>query len=110
MSRHTLQDGVTPDPAITPDRYDQWWPELAPPLKLIGSYYKRGLSWSSFQDGYREHLTTESAAQAVSKLIDLALDSTVTVNCVEDTPERCHRRLLAEYCLILEPNLIVHIE
>ena len=56
MSRHTLADGVTPDPEIRPEMFDQWWPELAPPPRLIGSYYKRGLSWAEFGEEFRKHL------------------------------------------------------
>jgi len=43
MSRHTLNDGVTPNPEITSDKYDEHIPKLAPHPKLIGAYYKREL-------------------------------------------------------------------
>ncbi|MBI5803556.1 hypothetical protein HY448_02625, partial [Candidatus Pacearchaeota archaeon] len=43
MSRHTLNDGITPDERITSEKFNLHVPELAPPLKLIGDYYKRNL-------------------------------------------------------------------
>jgi uncharacterized protein YeaO (DUF488 family) len=54
MSRHTLQDGVTPDPRIV--AFDAWWQDLAPPPKLVGAYYKRGLPWAEFEAAYKDHL------------------------------------------------------
>lgn len=95
MSRHTLADGVTPDPEIKPDSYDEWWPELAPAGGLIGAYYKRGLSWEQFQESYVDGLQD---LPKVQELIQLALGTTVTVLCVEETPYQCHRRLLVEEC------------
>jgi len=38
MSRHTLDDGKTPDERITSDKFNHHWTIFAPPLKLIGSY------------------------------------------------------------------------
>lgn len=40
MSRHTLNDGVTPDPRLTPDLYDEHRPVLAAPARAVGGYYK----------------------------------------------------------------------
>ncbi len=109
MSRHTLSDGVTPDPEIFQELYDEWWPELSPPGLLIGSYYKRGLAWSEFKEQYVDYLRQQNVAAKIADLIDLANNGVVTVLCVEDQPEQCHRRLLAEECLLLEPGLIVNI-
>ena len=105
MSRHTLTDGVTPDPDITEASFDLWWPELAPPPRLIGSYYRYELSWEDFEDGFRRHLETPEAQQFLRWLIALAERTTVTILCVEATPERCHRRLIAEACRKMEPSL-----
>lgn len=107
MSRHTLEDGITPDPDILPEFYDEWWPEIAPPAKLVGSYYKRGMSWSEFEEEYKNHIRQTEVATKVTELIDLAKEEIVTILCVEEHPDQCHRRLLAEECLLLEPSLII---
>lgn len=109
MSRHTLTDGVTPDPEITPNLYDDWWPELAPPPKLIGDHYKRDLPWDEFEQRYIDHIRSPQTAKQMENLISLVLVKSVTLLCVEDTPQRCHRRLLAQECLLLSPGIIVDI-
>lgn len=110
MSRHTLNDGITPNPDIKPESYDEWWPQLAPPQTLLGSYYKRGLSWEDFQTGYIEHIRQAATAAKIAELINLAKNNLVTVLCIETSPEFCHRRLLAEECLLVEPELEINIE
>ncbi|PWU23003.1 hypothetical protein C5B42_04320 [Candidatus Cerribacteria bacterium 'Amazon FNV 2010 28 9'] len=108
MSRHTLNDGKTPDPLITSACFDVWMRELAPPQKLIGAYYKRGLSWTDFEQQYLTFLR-EAAFLHVNALIQRALLQTVTLLCVEDTPTYCHRRLLAEECKRREKELNIFI-
>jgi len=41
MSRHTLNDGKTPDTRITKDKYDEWIKFLAPKSKLVRDYHKK---------------------------------------------------------------------
>ncbi|HLC59062.1 MAG TPA: DUF488 domain-containing protein [archaeon] len=105
MSRHTLNDGVTPDERITSTTYNEWLKELAPPAKLIGDYYKRGLTWPEYETRYRQFLQTPEAASKVNDLASQAIEKDITLLCVEETPEKCHRRLLAEECLVYQPDL-----
>lgn len=109
MSRHTLADGTTPDHEITPDLFDEWWPELAPPATLIGAYYKRNLPWEEFAEAYNTFLRRARTAQQLERLIDLGQSGNVTVLCIEDEPSRCHRRLIAEHCQLIEPTLAISI-
>ena len=109
MSRHTLGDGVTPHPDIGRETYDAHWQILAPPAKLIGDFCKRGLAWEEFAVRFAEHLCGTAVQDAVFRLLALAVDGNVVLLCVEDTPHRCHRRLLAEECLRLKPDLAVRI-
>lgn len=96
MSRHTLNDGITPHPQITDEMYDYHMDSLAPPAKLLGDYYKRGLSWQDFEEGYREFLNRDETIQAIECLSYLALNRTVTLLCIEEDDSFCHRRLLIE--------------
>ncbi len=107
MSRHTLNDGITPDTLITPESFSYWMKELAPPLKLIGSYYKRSLDWTEFEKEYLEFLKNPEQNSKILEIIELALVQRVTLLCVEETPEHCHRRLLAEECKRINPDLIL---
>lgn len=96
MSRHTLSDGQTPDPRIT--SFDIHAPILGPSPKLIGDYYKRGLSWAEFEARYTDEINLEPKKSLVRSLAELALLTDVTLLCVEETCEFCHRRLLADAC------------
>lgn len=109
MSRHTLPDGITPDPRLSAELYDEHWPALGPPATLIGAYYKRDLPWHSFAEQYTEHLRSPEAAARLADLIALAVSETVTVLCVEETPDRCHRRLLVEECLRQAPEIAIEV-
>ncbi|MAF99004.1 MAG: hypothetical protein CMH61_00170 [Nanoarchaeota archaeon] len=108
MSRHTLNDGKTPDPRITPQCFDEWLQELAPPAKLIGDYYKRDLPWEDFERRYTHHLRTQSVSTLVQSLAERATLTDITLLCVEETTERCHRRLLAAECQTYEKSLEIH--
>ncbi len=108
MSRHTLKDGITPDPLITLDSYNCWLPSLAPPSKLVGGLYKRGLSWDAFTAQYLAYLQEPAVQATIGRLSKLALRTNLTLLCVEQNAAHCHRRLLAEECQRLTPQ--IHIE
>ena len=108
MSRHTLNDGITLDERITKDSFDNWKKELAPPLNLIGDYCKRSLPWEKFEIKYLDYLKT--VYLEIRNLAKNALKANITLLCVEETPEKCHRRLLAEICKEIEPKLEVIIK
>jgi len=99
MSRHTLNDGLTPNPDITDDLWGYHFKDLGPSPKLIGDYYKRGLPWEEFEPRYLEEIRKDQKATMVHFIACLAIVRDVTLLCIEETCERCHRRLLAEECL-----------
>lgn len=107
MSRHTLKDGVTPDTTILPSMFDEHRPELAPPARLLGDYYKRNKGWNNFERNFRHHLLLPAVAAAVERLAMEALESNVTILCTEHSPDHCHRRLVAEQCQLIVPELTV---
>lgn len=109
MSRHTENDGVTPDPAITSDKYDHHWRLYAPVPKLIGVYLRGEIGWKQFCTAYEAYLRMGEMPKYVSTLAYWARDRNITLLCKEATPEYCHRRLLAEECKRLVPILQVHI-
>lgn len=105
MSRHTEDDGQTPDSTITPDSYDQWWPILGPPLGLIGAYCRQEIDWDEYTAGFMDHLEEAPVVDVVERLAHMALRRNVTLLCTEETPEQCHRRLVAERCQAIVPEL-----
>lgn len=105
MSRHTLDDGVTPHPLITVASFDEWLWEFAPPATLIGAYLRREKSWEQYAEEYLAHLRQDRNAEMVGTLASCATLGDFTLLCIEKTPEQCHRRLLAEECQRHEPTL-----
>ena len=109
MSRHTLEDGVTIDKEINENTFDEWWKVLSPPDDLVGSYYKRGLGWDKFSQKYLDYLGSIEPITTLSHLANMALTQNVTVMCVEESSEYCHRKLLVEKCKLILPDIIVAI-
>jgi uncharacterized protein YeaO (DUF488 family) len=107
MSRHTLNDGKTPDRRITSDSFDLHYPELAPSPKLIGDYYKRGLLWNEFEILFVEEKLDVAVLKKLEEISATALLENVTLLCIEESADQCHRRLIADICSQLQPALVV---
>jgi uncharacterized protein YeaO (DUF488 family) len=110
MSRHTLNDGISPHPKINNSSYNLWMPSLAPPVKLLGDYYKRGLPWEQFEHRYLEYIRQAKVQIEVQNLAERSLDSVITLLCIEKSPKHCHRRILAYACKKYQPSLVLNIE
>jgi uncharacterized protein YeaO (DUF488 family) len=107
MSRHTLEDGITPDPKISNASFDSWLQILAPRDKLVGNYYKRNLPFDEYERKYVEYLEKQEVRIEVQNLAIKALNQDITLLCIEESPNNCHRRILAEICQIYQPKLKV---
>ena len=110
MSRHTLEDGKTPDKRIVEGvTFDEWQKEFAPPSKLVGAYYRKEVSWEDFERIYLEYLRSDKIRPKVEALAKRCTEETIVLMCIEDTANKCHRRLLAEELKKYQPDLkIVH--
>lgn len=108
MSRHTENDGVTPNKRISSDSFEVHYPELAPAAELLGDYYKRGLPWDQFEVRFREQIRKSASAQIIlGEIAIMSLCENVTLLCIEDEHHHCHRRILAEECKELLPQIVV---
>jgi uncharacterized protein YeaO (DUF488 family) len=106
MSRHTLNDGVTPDARIIPNvSYNEHLVELAPPSRLVGMWYRKMINWEEFTHKYSTYLRRPEVSKSVMKLAEMALRQDVTILCVEPKGEDCHRVILAQNCKQLYPEL-----
>jgi len=110
MSRHTLDDGTTPDPEIALEMYDEWCPKFAPRPRLIGAYKREEISWEKFEWEFMRYLASPKIQPALCSLARAARQFDITILCVEETPEHCHRRLVAEACKKIDPSLEIVIE
>ena len=68
-------------------------PDLAPTKEMLDAYRKEHRDWQTYE---REFLALMDARR-VAKLGIKRIMSNACLLCSEDTPDRCHRRLVAEY-------------
>ena len=85
----------------------EYQPELAPTDEILDGY-RKDKDWAAYEERFRP-LLSERAAEATAREL-LARYSAPCLLCSEDTPEQCHRRLVAEYWAGHIPDLeIVHL-
>ncbi|MFZ2192856.1 MAG: DUF488 family protein [Candidatus Moraniibacteriota bacterium] len=110
MSRHTKEDGVTPDERIIERvTFDEWQKDFAPPEKLVGAYYRKEILWEEFERKYFEFLRSDKIKPKVEDFAKRCIEEVITLMCIEDTADKCHRRLLAEELQRYQPHLkIIH--
>ncbi len=68
-------------------------PDLAPSPELFADYRKHGLKWDAFEQRFFALMAERRIENHISAD---ALDGGCLL-CSEDTPHRCHRRLVLEY-------------
>jgi uncharacterized protein YeaO (DUF488 family) len=106
MSRHTLNDGITPDIRITSELYDTHCPNLAPPASIVGAFYRGELSFEEYEDAYISYLRGgHEIRETVRAIARFALTTNVTFLCIDKRPWKCHRYIFAQECRMYEPNL-----
>lgn len=107
VSRLTYNDGITPNPKLIKiSEKTRWIPELAPQPKTVGAWYRKEIDWAEFRRQYTEYLRSNKGGEALSILLKLLQQyQTVTVLCVEETHEHCHRSLLLEHIHLTHPHI-----
>ena len=68
-------------------------PLLAPEKEMF-QQYRKDADWELYESRYNQLLMRRSAAETIDRNL---LDNGVILLCSERTPEKCHRRLAAEY-------------
>lgn len=89
--------------------YDAWFRSLAPSKDLLLGYKEGRITWREYVRIYRKEVL-EKQKVVLKGLTDMALRSDVTLLCWESSPEKCHRRLIAEECKKYDTELITVIE
>lgn len=79
-------------------------PELAPTEEILEEYRKRGRNWATYERRFLELMEERRIEERVSP----ELIAGGCLLCSEDRPERCHRRLVAEYLQKHWGNVEVH--
>jgi len=68
-------------------------PELAPTGELLDRY-KKDRNWPSYENDFNYLLRTRNPIQAARSILS---KPAVCLLCTEPKPDKCHRRLVAEY-------------
>jgi uncharacterized protein (DUF488 family) len=68
-------------------------PSLAPTPAILDAYKKHGGDWAAYERRFLALLTQRQVAHT----LDPTLFEDACLLCSEPTPERCHRRLVAEH-------------
>lgn len=80
--------------------------DFAPTKELLARYRDKELNWSQYETEYLNLLDTRK----VSQKIDIESLHENCLLCSEHTPEKCHRRLLAEYLKQVRSDIeIIHL-
>ena len=79
--------------------------ELAPTKDLLKSYRSKEITWEEFEKSYKNQIKDSKAILGLNKgdFEDACL------LCSENTPEKCHRRLLAEELAKIWDLEIIHL-
>ena len=75
-------------------------PEFAPTGELLDAY-KQNKDWPRYEEAFNQLLAIR---QPVEEGHTLLKKNGICLLCAEPTPERCHRRLVAEYLIGLMPE------
>jgi len=68
-------------------------PELAPTQEMLDEYKKHGGLWENYEKRFTKLISDRRVEETVSKEI---IDGSCLL-CSEESPQHCHRRLVAEY-------------
>lgn len=84
--------------------WDIWMPRLAPSEQLLTEYHEQKCTWDEFCERFKKEVLNDQS-EYLDILIDICRKRKVTILCWEETSEKCHRRLVAEACVLREPQL-----
>ena len=80
--------------------------DFAPTKELLNDYRKKQISWAEYSASYQQLLENRQ----IKANVDTAALHQSCLLCSEHSPEKCHRRLLAEYLQNINPEIeIIHL-
>jgi uncharacterized protein (DUF488 family) len=81
--------------------------KFAPTKELLDKYRQKKITWDEYTKEYLQLLVTRNVKEEVNTE---ALHQCCLL-CSEHSPEKCHRRLLAEYLQEINPDIqIIHLK
>ncbi|MBW7943955.1 DUF488 domain-containing protein [Patescibacteria group bacterium] len=86
--------------------WDIWMPHLAPSHEVLTARHQNTMTKPEFNAWFEEHVL-KGEREYLDILIEMAKKHTVTILCWEEDPQTCHRKLVAEECRKIDPELEV---
>ncbi len=68
-------------------------PQLAPTKEILDAYKKKEITWSEYEKRFKDLLISRKA----HTLLSSSEIHSACLLCSEPTPDKCHRRLVAEF-------------
>lgn len=82
--------------------------ELAPTKEILDGYKKKVIDWKEYEKLYLDLLENRNIKEVLDRKVDSDFDH-MCLLCSEATPEKCHRRLAAEYIRNKYPEKCIEI-
>ena len=79
-------------------------PQFAPTKELLDGYKSEKITWSEYEIGYNNLIDTRNKLDIFNNY----QGKRICLLCAEVTPDRCHRRLLAEKVVTAYENITVN--
>jgi len=85
---------------VPKSRVDEYTTKTAPSRALLREFKHERLSWEDYVPRYLEEMGSEDAVSAIRRLAEKAKSDRITLMCICEDENRCHRSLLRN--LIIE--------
>ncbi|PZR58403.1 MAG: DNA repair protein [Candidatus Meridianibacter frigidus] len=85
-----------------------WEPELGGFRRPAEDSRNAGLRHPAFR-GYADYMQTETFRKAIQRMLEIARAKKTAVMCSESLWWRCHRRLVADYAVLVENVAVEHL-
>ncbi|MCL4354024.1 DUF488 family protein [Patescibacteria group bacterium] len=89
--------------------FDIWIPHLAPSSSLLSDYHMQKVSWEEYEKRFKEEVL-DNNQKYLELVLDISKKHKVTLLCWEETPEKCHRRMVAEKLKEIDPQIKIALE
>ena len=79
---------------IPKSRVDEYTTKTAPSRELLREFKHEGLSWEDYVPRYLDEMRSEAAISVIQRLAAMAVSGSMTLMCICEDENRCHRNLL----------------
>jgi uncharacterized protein YeaO (DUF488 family) len=79
---------------------DEYSTKTAPSRQLLHEFKHEGLTWDDYVVRYLDEMKSEAAQSEIHHLAELAKSRTITLMCVCEDENHCHRSLLRDLIVV----------